>query len=440
MATSYEYPFVNFDLEIFTRVPGAHVANDINSIKVSFPIGKDRLVDVIGEDIWDLMINHYNDTDNYNQDGQTDLNYIRLDKLVSRCQDSMIQFVYYEHFIFLMLHISDAGVTVKKSDEETTAFKYLTDEAKEKFIENAWTYTSMLLKFLDEEASNYTTWAKTTDYVTGQIITESSKYYRSKDDHTSGDTFAADAAHWTEIPKSFVYTDWLPDTDYLINDPVRNDNIYYTAKAGFKSGATFEIANWDVVTVPAEVIFWQWTESDEYKASKNLIFDDYKDFNKHYLIDKSAYFYNKVGNFINDTMNIEISARLETFPELLTEIQENNVSADHQALLKLIKYATAYRIMGRATIEFSYFEFPRAIRYDFSNEMSKNQSIRKGNSDFFRKNLSGMFNQKADEYFSRLEQEIALQAELEEDPHTEDYDVETAKYDQDEDDKFTSIF
>lgn len=436
--TSYEYPFVNFDEEIFPRVPGAHVANDINSIKPSFPIGKDRLVDVIGEDVWKLMIDHYNDTDNYNQSEQANSVYLRLDKLVSKCQDAMIQFVYYEHFIFLMLHINDTGITVIKNTEETTAYKYLTDEAKDKFIENAWTYTSMLLKFLNDEATRYTTWVKATDYTINQVVKNGTQYYRAVDTHTSGDTFAGDAAHWTEIPKSVTFTNWAAQTEYIQDQTVTYSGKYYKAKAGFTSGDNFVAENWDEVAEPSEVVFWQWTESTEYIDSKNLIFTNYKDFNKYYLIDNSAYFYHKIRNLINGVINDEVSTRLETLEALKTELQENNVSTDHTLILNYMKYATAYLVMSKAVVQFSYFEFPRALRYDFSNEMSRNSNA-KNNSDFFRKNLSAMFQEKADQYWYKFEEAIKLQTELEEDPHTEDYEVETEKYDQDEDDKFVSM-
>lgn len=429
---AYKYPFQDFAEELKPRVGGAHVDIDIRNIKSSFPHGKERIIDVVGEDVWDLMISHYNDSDNYNQENQSDPYYLRLDQLVSSVQDAMSQFVFMKHFIWLMLHISDSGVTVKKSEDETTAFKYLTDEAKNELIENAWIFSNNLIEFLNKEATKYTEWTKATDYLEDQIVIYNTKYYKSKADFTSTEDF--DVANWNEVSKSINFTKWAETTNYLTDQVVRYSNKYYKANSDFTSGESFEPTNWTEIEDPAEIIFWQWTESDNYIDSKNILFESHKDFNKYYGINNSAYFFVKVRYILTEVIEEEVSPMLEEFDSLQKELHQNEISATNIKLLKIIKKAVAYRVMANAIMRFSYYELPRAIRFDLDNEHSVNAMIKSKRSDYLREKISRINHQEADKYFAKIDQFKEIEDIKENDTEYET-DVETQSYDIDEDSK-----
>jgi hypothetical protein len=64
----------------------------------------------------------------------------------------------YHHIIFLIARIGNDGVTVKKNEDETTIFKYQSDELKNKLISDAWFWMNELIAYLNENEDNFTDW------------------------------------------------------------------------------------------------------------------------------------------------------------------------------------------------------------------------------------------------------------------------------------------
>lgn len=71
---------------------------------------------------------------------------------------AMLNFSFYHHLIFIAVRISNDGVTTKKSDDETTAFKYQTDELKISLVESAWFWMDQLYELLNANAEAFTDW------------------------------------------------------------------------------------------------------------------------------------------------------------------------------------------------------------------------------------------------------------------------------------------
>ena len=160
MATDYLYPFKNTEelKSVFTEI---YIAADFNTLKSSFVLATDEIKDVISVAMWDKMLLHYNSGDY----GKTDTDeQVRLNKLVDLTRIPFANFAIYHHFIWLTINVKGNSVTVVKSDTETTAYKYLTDEAKEKLLLTVWSGINNLVDFLTTEKANFSEWTDSDQY------------------------------------------------------------------------------------------------------------------------------------------------------------------------------------------------------------------------------------------------------------------------------------
>jgi hypothetical protein len=78
-------------------------------------------------------------------------------------QRSILHFTIYEHLIFIIARVSNDGVTVKKNDDETTAFKYQIDELNNKLITTAWFWMNQLISFLNEHLEDFPEWVDSSE-------------------------------------------------------------------------------------------------------------------------------------------------------------------------------------------------------------------------------------------------------------------------------------
>lgn len=159
---AYTYPYkTNEDFK--TAVSFVDISFDDGNIESSMRLAMQQLKDVVGSSVWNLAINHLN-SENYQQTG-----YTVLDNLVLNIANVHAPLSLYHHFIWLQLRISSNAITVTKSENETAAFKYQTDEAKEKLLEVAWAEYNVLIDFLNldatsDEGNPVAEWRETTQY------------------------------------------------------------------------------------------------------------------------------------------------------------------------------------------------------------------------------------------------------------------------------------
>jgi len=85
---------------------------------------------------------------------ETELNAELTDCL----QSAMLNFALYAHSIFLIAKIGNDGITIKKTDSETTIYKYQKDELDNKLITDAWFWMNQLIKLLDANAAKISDW------------------------------------------------------------------------------------------------------------------------------------------------------------------------------------------------------------------------------------------------------------------------------------------
>jgi len=71
---------------------------------------------------------------------------------------TMIHFAMYQHLIYIIANIGNDGVTVKKSDDSTTIYKYQQDELKDKFISDAWFWLNELIGLLNDNLTAFLDW------------------------------------------------------------------------------------------------------------------------------------------------------------------------------------------------------------------------------------------------------------------------------------------
>ncbi len=73
-------------------------------------------------------------------------------------QRSMLHLAIYQHTIFLIARIGNDGITVKKNEDETTIYKYQSEELKNELINTGWFWISRLIRLLNENADNFEDW------------------------------------------------------------------------------------------------------------------------------------------------------------------------------------------------------------------------------------------------------------------------------------------
>ena len=72
---------------------------------------------------------------------------------------AMLHFCLYEHLIFLITRVKNSGVTVAKTEHETTIFKYQQLELQDKFISLGWFWMNQLIVLLNENAEKFPDWS-----------------------------------------------------------------------------------------------------------------------------------------------------------------------------------------------------------------------------------------------------------------------------------------
>jgi hypothetical protein len=123
------------------------------------------------------------------------------------------------------------------------------------------------------------------------------------------------------------------------------------------------------------VYFWEWTESSQFADSRDVFFDNERDFSKFYNIENSAYFFNKISFIIKEILLDDIQSKYNNLPELQKRMRLNKLLATDKMLIFRIKKALAYKAMGEAVIRFTGFELPHDIR----KELLEMETLRRRN-------------------------------------------------------------
>lgn len=92
------------------------------------------------------------------QDGNETGTTVKADAL-DYLQRAILHFALYHHIIYLIANVDNDGVTVTKSDDKTTIYKYQQDQLEENLISDAWFWLNRLIKLLNDHQEEFPDWA-----------------------------------------------------------------------------------------------------------------------------------------------------------------------------------------------------------------------------------------------------------------------------------------
>ena len=79
-------------------------------------------------------------------------------------QRAILHFTIYHHIIYLIANVSNDGVTVTKSDDKTTIYKYQQDQLEEQLVADAWFWLNRLIMYLNDHLKDFPEWASSTEH------------------------------------------------------------------------------------------------------------------------------------------------------------------------------------------------------------------------------------------------------------------------------------
>lgn len=139
---------LSFASEMKPLISGVNLSLEYENVESSLSKIAVDIRSIISAPMYDKIVEWY---DNAPEDSV-------LLESVQLLQRSMLHFLIYEHSIFLITRVSNDGITIKKNDDETTAFKYQTDELNRKLITTAWFWMNQLIRLMDSDSEKFNDW------------------------------------------------------------------------------------------------------------------------------------------------------------------------------------------------------------------------------------------------------------------------------------------
>ena len=139
----------NFATEMKPKISGMNLSLEYDNIESSLMKVAKQVPLTISKAVYDRLVNAFFTPETPADPADTAIDYL---------QRAMLHFAIYEHKIYLTLNVSNDGITTKKTDTETTAFKYQTDELVDNLLSTAWFWMNELIKFLEEKLANFPEW------------------------------------------------------------------------------------------------------------------------------------------------------------------------------------------------------------------------------------------------------------------------------------------
>lgn len=155
----------SFSIEAKERLSGINATFEFDNIQSSLVKSAKDVQKIIGAAVYSKIADSYDNADSSEPIKQA------LDCL----QRAILHFAFYKHLIFLAVRIGNDGVTTKKNNDETTAYKYQTDEIKISLIETAWFWMDNLIEIIASATNDFPTWSESEEKkrISDVIITSS---------------------------------------------------------------------------------------------------------------------------------------------------------------------------------------------------------------------------------------------------------------------------
>lgn len=138
-----------FSKEMKPKISGMNLSLEYYNIESSLlKVGK-SIPKIISQKLYDRLVNAF-------FSGTGDPDSTAIDYL----QRAILHFTVYEHKIYIVLNISNDGILTKKTDTETTAFKYQEDELIDNLLSTAWFWMDSLIQYLNENINEFPEWSE----------------------------------------------------------------------------------------------------------------------------------------------------------------------------------------------------------------------------------------------------------------------------------------
>jgi hypothetical protein len=138
----------DFAKEMKPKISGINLNFEYDNLESSLYKVAVKIPDTISQAMYNRLMDYFVAGDIQEPDA-TALDYL---------QRAMLHFTIYEHMIYIILEISNDGITTKKNDKATTAWKYQTDELNDNLISTAWFWMNLLIQYLNEHADEFPEW------------------------------------------------------------------------------------------------------------------------------------------------------------------------------------------------------------------------------------------------------------------------------------------
>lgn len=141
-----------FSAEMKPLISGNNLTLEFDNVQSTLAKVAVELQKYLGKDLYEHIC------DGTAATGETDqyLNATSKDYL----KRAMLHFAMYHHIIYLIANIGNDGITVKKTDEATTIYKYQQDELQEHLVGDAWFWLNELVKLLNDNATHFPDWTE----------------------------------------------------------------------------------------------------------------------------------------------------------------------------------------------------------------------------------------------------------------------------------------
>ena len=114
-----------------------------------------EMSDRLGSDTYEAICGAAQKNDQQDNQESSDVKKEALNYL----ERAILHFAIYHHIIYLIANVSNDGVTVTKSDDKTTIYKYQQDQLEEQLLSDAWFWMNRLIKLLNDNSEEFPEWA-----------------------------------------------------------------------------------------------------------------------------------------------------------------------------------------------------------------------------------------------------------------------------------------
>lgn len=167
-----KYPFQTGEDLKNSGLSDIDISFKIENMDTGLRMAVTKLKQIIGDTVFDAIMNHYNGDDYQKEDATEDQKL--LDSLVLNMQYSLSPFAFLETFVWRRLRVKNSSITVVKSDSEARPYKYDLDEAKDSLYRIGWTFTTELFDLLntnvDKDPPPFKKWKASKQYTAMQAL------------------------------------------------------------------------------------------------------------------------------------------------------------------------------------------------------------------------------------------------------------------------------